>query len=99
MKSTPADRADDHDDEVRAPPPIDLLPWHATACDRLSAADIYWTGFSILVEAFSPDLCETPDFYRAFAQRVRGIVDTPLDRLVAHRDRIARDYFDTPMRF
>jgi DNA polymerase-3 subunit delta' len=29
----------DHDDaEAFAPPPIDLLPWHAAACDRLSAA-------------------------------------------------------------
>lgn len=26
------------DDDVLAPPPIDLLPWHAAACDRLSAA-------------------------------------------------------------
>ncbi len=26
------------DDEILAPPPIDLLPWHAAACDRLSGA-------------------------------------------------------------
>ncbi|HET7204158.1 MAG TPA: DNA polymerase III subunit delta' [Steroidobacteraceae bacterium] len=26
------------DDAAPAPPPIDLLPWHASACDRLSAA-------------------------------------------------------------
>lgn len=26
------------DDDILAPPPIDLLPWHAAACDRLSGA-------------------------------------------------------------
>ena len=26
------------DDDLLAPPPIDLLPWHAAACDRLSGA-------------------------------------------------------------
>lgn len=30
--------AGDAEDDALAPPPIDLLPWHAGACDRLSAA-------------------------------------------------------------
>ena len=36
--TTAADRSVGADDEILAPPPIDLLPWHAGACDRLSAA-------------------------------------------------------------
>jgi DNA polymerase III subunit delta' len=38
VKPPSAERTDDQDDDVVAPPPIDLLPWHATACDRLSGA-------------------------------------------------------------
>jgi len=30
--------ATEDDDDLLAPPPIDLLPWHAAACDRLSGA-------------------------------------------------------------
>jgi len=35
MKGEAADAADD---DVVVPPPIDLLPWHGAACDRLSGA-------------------------------------------------------------
>jgi DNA polymerase-3 subunit delta' len=35
---SPAAQDSGDDEEGLAPPPIDLLPWHAAACDRLSAA-------------------------------------------------------------
>lgn len=67
--------------------------------DALSAADIYWVAFSNLLVPLAAELCEVPDFYRAFAERCRAVVTAPLDALIAHRDRIARDCFDAPMRF
>ncbi len=67
--------------------------------DALSAADIYWTAFSCLIRAFVPEQCETPPYYAALADPVGAIIETPLDRLIAHRDRIARDWLDLPLQF
>lgn len=67
--------------------------------DSLSAADIYWTAFSNLMSPMSADLVEVPDYYKAFGVPCMAAVEVPLDGLLDHRDRIARDYFDAPLRF
>jgi glutathione S-transferase len=67
--------------------------------NSLSAADIYWSAFSILIAPFSPDICESPGFYSDHASLCREVVTVPLDRLLAHRQRTARYWPNTPLRF
>ena len=67
--------------------------------DSLSAADLYWTAFSNLMAPMADDLVEVPDYYKAFGVPCMAAVEVPMAALFEHRDRIARDYFDTPLRF
>ncbi|MEX6722994.1 glutathione S-transferase family protein [Parapedomonas caeni] len=68
--------------------------------DRLSAADLYWAGFSNLFVAMAPDLCAMPDFYRALGAITCGHLSPPVpSRLLDHRDRVVRDHLDTPVAF
>ena len=45
------------------------------------------------------DLVEVPEYYQAFGIPCMAAVEVPMTALFEHRDRIARDYFDTPLRF
>lgn len=67
--------------------------------DALSAADLYWTAFSNLMAPMSDDIVEVPEYYRGFGVTCMAAVEVPMDALFAHREHIARDYFDTPLRF
>jgi glutathione S-transferase len=67
--------------------------------DRLSAADIYWTAFSNLMSPMADELVEVPDYYKAFGVPCMAAVEVPVNALFEHRDRIACDYFDAPLRF
>ena len=67
--------------------------------DSLSAADIYWTAFSNLMAPMSDEMVEVPEYYKAFGIPCMAAVEVPMDALFEHRDRIARDYFDAPLRF
>lgn len=67
--------------------------------NALSAADIYWTAFSNLMSPMADELCFVPEYYRGFGVPCMAAVQVPVAALFQHRDRIARDYFDTPMRF
>ena len=67
--------------------------------DSLSAADIYWTAFSNLMAPMPDEIVEVPEYYKAFGIPCMAAVEVPMTELFAHRDRVARDYFDTPMRF
>lgn len=67
--------------------------------DSLSAADIYWTAFSNLMAPMPDEIVEVPEYYKAFGIPCMAAVEVPMTALFAHRDRVARDYFDTPMRF
>jgi len=65
----------------------------------LSAADIYWTAFSNLMSPMPSDIVEVPEYYQAFGVPCMAAVEVPTEALFAYRERIARDYFDTPLRF
>lgn len=67
--------------------------------DSLSAADIYWTAFSNLMSPMASDIVEVPEYYQGFGVPCMAAVEVPMDALFEHRNRIARDYFDTPLRF
>jgi glutathione S-transferase len=66
----------------------------------LSAADIYWATFAALVGPMPDDLCPLPGYLRASYANVGDVVGTALDpALLAHSDRIYRNYLQLPMSF
>jgi glutathione S-transferase len=66
----------------------------------LSAADIYWATFAALVDPLPDDLCPLPGYLRASYANVGEVVGAALDpELLAHRDRIYRNYLQLPMSF
>jgi glutathione S-transferase len=67
--------------------------------DSLTAADFYWTAFSILLRSFSPQYCDVPDWYRAIAEQISSRVDPAAESLFEFRDMILQRYVRTPMRF
>jgi len=68
--------------------------------NAVSAADIYWTAFSNMLESMPVDTCVSPDFYRGFGEALAPYLDEPLPRsLIDHRDFILEHYFTTPMAF
>lgn len=68
--------------------------------DALSAVDIYFVTFLNLVVPLPPEQCPMPDAFRAgFTARESEILAALDPLLLAHRDRIFRDHFRSPMEF
>lgn len=68
--------------------------------DSLTAADIYWTAFSIYFSPFQEHKCPIPDFYRAFCNQHGELVRDALDPiLIDHREMILDRYFKLPIMF
>jgi glutathione S-transferase len=66
--------------------------------DSLSALDVYWTAFSILLAPLPNDQCQLPDALRAGFTASDPVVKAALDPLLLeHRDRIFRSHFRSPM--
>ncbi len=66
----------------------------------LSAADIYWAAFAVLLDPLPADLCPLPDYLRGWYGNYGDVVAAALDpELLAHRDRIYRNYLQLPMTF
>jgi glutathione S-transferase len=66
----------------------------------LSAADIYWSTFATLVDPMPDDLCPLPSYLRDSYAKLGDTVAAALDpELLAHRDRIYRNYLQLPMSF
>ncbi len=66
----------------------------------LTAADIYWAAFAVLIAPLAVDLCPMPDYLRGWYTNVGTVVGAALDPLLlAHRDRIYRNYLQLPMSF
>jgi glutathione S-transferase len=66
----------------------------------LSAADIYWATFATLVDPMPDELCPLPSYLRNSYAKTGDVVAAALDRdLLAHRDRIYRNYLQLPMSF
>ena len=70
------------------------------AGDALSALDIYWTSFSNLLVPLPPEQCPMTDAFRAgFTAREPEILAALDPALLAHRDRIFKAHFRSPMEF
>ena len=68
--------------------------------DALSALDIYWSTFAVLVEPLPLDLCPMDAAFRASFVNTDPVVAEALSpQLLAHRDRIYHDHLRLPMDF
>lgn len=66
----------------------------------LTAADVWWAAFSVLVRPLEGELCPLPDNLRAWYLDVGETVAAALDPvLLEHRDRVYRDHLVLPMSF
>jgi glutathione S-transferase len=66
--------------------------------DTLSALDIYWSTFAVLVQPLPADLCPIDEQIRAsFVNTDPLIAEALSPKLLEHRDRIYRDYLELPM--
>ena len=66
--------------------------------DSLSALDLYWATFAVLLQPMPPAECPMPDFLRASYTVTEGPIKDALDpALLEHRDRIYRDYLALPI--
>jgi len=65
---------------------------------QLSALDIYWAGFSHLIEPLPPEDCPMLDDFRPMYMNFDPAVATAAtERLMAHREFIYRDHLGLPM--
>jgi glutathione S-transferase len=68
--------------------------------NALSAADLHWSTFAALVRPMDAELCPMPDYLRGWYANAGPVLDAALDpALLAHRDRIYRNYLPLPMSF
>jgi glutathione S-transferase len=68
--------------------------------DALSALDIYWSTFAVLVAPLPLDLCPMDAAFRASFVNTDPVVAEALSpQLLEHRDRIYRDHLRLPMDF
>jgi glutathione S-transferase len=66
--------------------------------DRLSALDLYWATFAVLVRPLPAALCALPDWLRkAYTMEDRSMLDALDASLLEHRDRIYRAYLELPI--
>ena len=66
----------------------------------LSALDLYWAAFTVLLDPMPMELCPLPEPLRGWYSNVGPAIEKALDpELFAHRDRIYRNYLPLPMTF
>jgi glutathione S-transferase len=66
--------------------------------DRLSALDLYWAAFAVLIRPLGTDVCAMPDWLRkSYTVEDAAILEALDPRLLAHRDRIYREYLELPI--
>ena len=66
--------------------------------DSLSALDLYWATFAVLLQPLPSADCPMPDFLRTSYTVTEGPIKEALDpALLEHRDRIYRDYLALPI--
>jgi hypothetical protein len=66
--------------------------------DRLSALDIYWATFAVLIQPLPPELCPIPEPLRVSFTNTNPIIAAAVTpALIAHRDFIYREYLELPM--
>ncbi|MFN2426755.1 MAG: hypothetical protein ABR587_09970 [Candidatus Binatia bacterium] len=68
--------------------------------NALSAVDIYWATFAVLLCPMDAEHCPMPEYLRGWYNTLGPVVGAALTpALVAHRDRIYRNYLQLPMSF
>lgn len=66
--------------------------------DRLSALDIYWSTFAVVIQPLPADLCPIPEPLRvSFTNTNPVVAAAATPALMAHRDFIYREYLELPM--
>ncbi len=66
--------------------------------DQLSALDIYWSTFAVLIQPLPPELCPIPEPLRlSFTNTDPVVAAAVTSRLLAHRDFIYRTHLELPM--
>ena len=66
--------------------------------DQLSAPDIYWSTFAVLVQPLPPELCPIPEPLRvSFTNTNPTVAAAVTPRLLAHREFIYRTHLELPM--
>ena len=66
--------------------------------DSLSALDLYWATFAVLLQPLPPAECPMPDFLRTSYTVGDGPIKDALDpALLEHRDRIYREHLALPI--
>lgn len=66
----------------------------------LTAADLYWAAFAVMLKPLPVELCPLPTFLRSWYENVGPVVGAAIDpALLAHRDRIYLDHLPLPMSF
>jgi glutathione S-transferase len=67
---------------------------------RLTALDLYWAAFAVLLEPMPNEACRLPDGLRAmYATRDPGVRAALDPALLAHRDFVYREHLPLPMDF
>lgn len=70
------------------------------AGDGLSAADLYWACFSMMISPLPADINPMPEQLRGlYTSQVPDVVEALTPGLIAHRDRIYADHIVTPLDF
>jgi len=68
--------------------------------DRLSAADLVWAAFSVLIRPLPEDVCPMPHVLRLAYDASEADLDGALDpALLRHRDTVYERYLELPLRF
>ena len=66
--------------------------------DQLSALDLYWATFAVVIQPLPPDLCPIPEPLRvSFTNTNPVVAAAATPRLMAHRDFIYREHLELPM--
>ncbi len=66
--------------------------------DRLSALDIYWATFAVMIKPLPPELCPIPEPLRAsFTNTGPLVAAAATSALMAHRDFIYQEYLELPV--
>lgn len=67
---------------------------------QVSAADLYWACFSMMVAPLPADINPMPEQLRGlYASQVPEVVEALTPGLIAHRDRIYAEHIETPLDF
>lgn len=66
--------------------------------DSLSALDLYWATFAVLVEPLPVELCAMPDWLRkSYTVEDPGLLSALDPALLTHRERVYRQYLELPI--